>query len=85
MILLKKPFESTLQLEEEKSNLCSQSSDLAGDLNSLRKELLAAEQTRMELEADKASLCEKIKFLEAEREKVELELRQVMRLVDFDT
>ncbi|KAH9639179.1 hypothetical protein HF086_014043 [Spodoptera exigua] len=50
-----------------------------GDLNSLRKELLAAEQTRMELEADKASLCEKIKFIEGERDKVELELRQVMR------
>lgn len=37
----------------------------------------------MELEADKASLHEKIKFLEGEREKVEMELRQVMRLEAF--
>jgi hypothetical protein len=37
----------------------------------------------MELEADKASLCEKIKFLEGEREKIELELRQVIRLVEY--
>lgn len=66
-------------MEDEKSSLSNQSSEQQGDLNSLRKELLAAEQTRMELEADKASLCEKIKFLESEREKVELELRQVMR------
>ncbi|CAH0399292.1 unnamed protein product [Chilo suppressalis] len=66
-------------LEDEKSSLSNQSSEQQGDLNSLRKELLVAEQTRMELEADKASLCEKIKFLDGEREKVELELRQVAR------
>ncbi|KAF9791677.1 hypothetical protein SFRURICE_020076 [Spodoptera frugiperda] len=75
----KKLHEDVKHLEDEKSNLSSQSSEQQGDLNSLRKELLAAEQTRMELEADKASLCEKIKFLEGERDKVELELRQVMR------
>lgn len=68
-----------MQLEEEKSSLSNQASEQQGDLNSLRKELLSAEQTRIDLEADKASLYEKIKFLEAEREKVELELRQVMR------
>lgn len=66
-------------MEDEKSSLSNQSSEQLGDLNSLRKELLAAEQMRMELEADKASLCEKIKFLEGDREKVELELRQVVR------
>ncbi|XP_026732244.1 rootletin isoform X2 [Trichoplusia ni] len=75
----KKLHEDLKHLEDEKSNLSSQSSEQLGDLNSLRKELLAAEQMRMELEADKASLCEKIKFLEGERDKVELELRQVMR------
>lgn len=57
----------------------NQSSEQQGDLNSLRKELLAAEQCRMELEGDKASLYEKCKFLESERDKVEIELRQVIR------
>ncbi|XP_049870906.1 rootletin isoform X2 [Pectinophora gossypiella] len=75
----KKLLEDVKQLEDEKSSLSSQTSEQQGDLNSLRKELLAAEQTRMELEADKASLYEKIKFLETERERVELELRQVAR------
>ncbi|KAL0881925.1 hypothetical protein ABMA27_001684 [Loxostege sticticalis] len=75
----KKLQDDVKHLEDEKSSLSNQSSEQQGDLNSLRKELLAAEQTRMELEADKASLYEKIKFLEQEREKVQLELRQVMR------
>ncbi|CAF4907255.1 unnamed protein product [Pieris macdunnoughi] len=75
----KKLIEDVKLLEDEKSSLSNQSSDLQGDLNSLRKELLAAEQHRMELEADKSTLHEKIKFLEGEREKVEMELRQVAR------
>ncbi|CAK1541264.1 unnamed protein product [Leptosia nina] len=75
----KKLMEDVKHLEDEKSSLSNQSSDLQGDLNSLRKELLAAEQHRMELEADKATLHEKIKFLDGEREKVEMELRQVVR------
>lgn len=66
-------------METDKSSLLNQSSEQQSDMNSLRKELLAAEQNRMEVEADKASLQEKIKFLEGEREKVEIELRQVMR------
>ncbi|KOB78494.1 Rootletin [Operophtera brumata] len=77
----KKKLQEDIQcLEEEKCNLCSQSSEQAGDLNSLRKELLSAEQTRMELEADKASLCEKIKFLEAEREKKDTLNEEIIRL-----
>ncbi|XP_048007047.1 rootletin [Leguminivora glycinivorella] len=75
----KKLQEEVKHLEDEKSSLSNQSSEQLGDLNSLRKELLAAEQTRMELEADKSSLHEKIKFLDQDREKVELELRQVVR------
>ncbi|KAM3959769.1 LOW QUALITY PROTEIN: ciliary rootlet coiled-coil, rootletin [Aphomia sociella] len=75
----KKLLDEVKHLEDEKSSLSNQSTEQLGDLNSLRKELLAAEQNRMELEADKVSLYEKIKFLEGEREKVELELRQVMR------
>ncbi|XP_063629513.1 rootletin [Cydia splendana] len=75
----KKLQEEVKHLEDEKSSLSNQSSEQLGDMNSLRKELLAAEQTRMELEADKSSLHEKIKFLDQDREKVELELRQVVR------
>lgn len=37
---------------------------------SLRKELLQAEQTKLDLDSDKISLQEKIKFLEIEKEKV---------------
>lgn len=37
---------------------------------SLRKELLQAEQNRLDLDSDKVSLQEKIKFLEVEKEKV---------------
>ncbi|XP_048477865.1 rootletin [Plutella xylostella] len=67
------------RLEEEKSSISNQSSDQLGDLNSLRKEIVSAEQHRMDLEADKASLHEKIKFMDADREKLEMELRQVVR------
>ncbi|VVC89096.1 unnamed protein product, partial [Leptidea sinapis] len=67
----KKLLEDVKQLEEERSSLSNQSSEQQGDLGSLRKELLAAEQQRIELEADKAGLADKIRFLEGEREKVE--------------
>lgn len=45
-------------------------SDQQNDLKSLRKELLAAEQSRLEIESSKLSLHEKYKFLENEKEKV---------------
>ena len=61
---------NVLQLEEEKSSLQSQCADQQNDLGSLRKELLQAEQTHLDLESDKVSLQEKIKFLEIEKEKV---------------
>lgn len=57
----------------------SQCIDQQGDLNSLRKELLQAEQTRLDIESEKVTLNEKIKFLEIEKEKVEIELGQVTR------
>lgn len=57
-------------MEDEKASLLNQNSDTQGDLNSLRKEILAAEQTRLDLEADKNSYAERIKFLESEKEKV---------------
>ncbi|XP_077288901.1 ciliary rootlet coiled-coil, rootletin [Arctopsyche grandis] len=71
--------EDLKKLEDEKSAMQNQNSDVQGDLNSLRKEILAAEQTRLDLEADKNSYAERIKFLESEKEKVELELAQVCR------
>jgi rootletin len=59
-----------VQVEKEKVALQSQCADQQNDLGSLRKELLQAEQTRLDLESDKVSLQEKIKFLEMEKEKV---------------
>ncbi|XP_024946085.1 rootletin isoform X3 [Cephus cinctus] len=67
------------KLEEERNKLINQCADQQGDLSSLRKEILQAEQTRLDLESDKVTLNEKIKFLEIEKEKVELELGQVTR------
>lgn len=59
-----------VQVEKEKASLQSQCADQQNDLGSLRKELLQAEQTRLDLEADKVSLQERFKFLEMEKEKV---------------
>lgn len=58
------------QLEQEKAALQSQVVDQNNDLGSLRKELLQAEQTRLDLDSEKISLHEKLKFLEIEKEKV---------------
>lgn len=41
-------------------------------MQSLRKELLQAEQNRLDLDADKQTLSEKVRFLEIEKEKVRL-------------
>lgn len=59
-----------LQLEGERGNLQGLNADQQNDLVALRKELLQAEQTRLDLESDKVSLQEKVKFLEMEKEKV---------------
>lgn len=66
-------------MTDEKNKLANQCIDQQGDLNSLRKELLQAEQTRLDVESEKVTLNEKIKFLEIEKEKVEMELGQVIR------
>lgn len=66
-------------MADEKNKLTNQCIDQQGDLNSLRKELLQAEQTRLDVESEKVTLNEKIKFLEIEKEKVEMELGQVAR------
>lgn len=68
-----------LQITDEKNKLANQCVDQQGDLNSLRKELLQAEQIRLDIESEKITLSEKIKILEIEREKVEMELGQITR------
>ncbi|XP_072755819.1 uncharacterized protein Root [Anoplolepis gracilipes] len=71
--------EELKKMTDEKNKFASQCIDQQGDLNSLRKELLQAEQTRLDIESEKVTLNEKIKFLEIEKEKVEIELGQVSR------
>ncbi|KAL6443577.1 hypothetical protein ACFW04_001609 [Cataglyphis niger] len=71
--------EELKKMTDEKNKLANQCIDQQGDLNSLRKELLQAEQTRLDIESEKVALNEKIKFLEIEKEKVEIELGQVSR------
>lgn len=57
-------------LQQERTALQGQVADQNSDLGSLRKELLQAEQARLDLEADKAALQEKCKYLDIEKEKV---------------
>jgi rootletin len=52
-----------------------QSNDQQNDIQSLRKELLQAEQQRLDLESDKISLSEKCKFLEIDKGKVKFRVR----------
>lgn len=58
------------QTQDEKMVLHSQCNDQQNDIHSLRKELLQAEQARLDLEADKQTLNERIKFLEIDKGKV---------------
>ncbi|XP_033338435.2 ciliary rootlet coiled-coil, rootletin isoform X2 [Megalopta genalis] len=71
--------EELKKVTDEKTKLANQCTDQQGDLGSLRKELLQAEQIRLDLESEKATLNEKVKFLEIEKEKTEIELAQVTR------
>ncbi|KAG8232603.1 hypothetical protein J437_LFUL010724, partial [Ladona fulva] len=48
--------EDLRKVEEERASLQSINSDQLGDLGSLRKELLQAEQTRLDIESDKVKL-----------------------------
>lgn len=57
-------------MEDEKLAMQMQINDLQNDLQSLRKELLQAEQQKLDLESEKVSLTEKTKFLSIEKEKV---------------
>lgn len=59
-----------MQLLEENNNLRSQCTDHQNDIESLRKDILQAEQNRLDLESEKITLHEKIKYCEMEKEKV---------------
>lgn len=52
--------------------LQQQCNDQQNDIQSLRKELLQAEQQKLDLESEKVSFSEKCKFLEIEKGKVKL-------------
>lgn len=58
------------QLDEDKKALQHQCNDQQSDIQSLRKELLQAEQQKLDIESDKVSLSEKCKFLEIDKGKV---------------
>lgn len=58
------------QLLDENNNLRSQCTDHQNDIESLRKDILQAEQNRLDLESEKVTLQEKIKYCEMEKEKV---------------
>lgn len=68
-----------IALEEEKGKLQIISVEQNNDISSLKKELLAAEQHRLDLESEKVSLCEKMKIVEIEKEKVEADLAAMAR------
>lgn len=72
-------FFPLFQVEDEKLALQIQCNDLQSDLQSVRKELLQAEQQKLDLESEKVSLTERTKFLGIEKEKVEMELAQIIR------
>lgn len=67
------------ELEIERGNLKAQIADQASDIASLKKELLSAEQIRLDLDAEKMSITEKLKICEINKEKVEMELGQLSR------
>ncbi|XP_070507489.1 rootletin-like isoform X2 [Chironomus tepperi] len=70
---------SILQLEEEKGKLQNLSAEQNNDIASLKKELLNAEQMRLDLDSEKLSLSEKLKMVELEKEKVEQDLGTLTR------
>lgn len=66
-------------LETEANKLRAQIADQTADIASLKKELITAEQIRLDLDTEKLSVCEKLKMLEISKEKVEMELAQTFR------
>ncbi|XP_053659814.1 rootletin [Anopheles marshallii] len=67
------------QLDEERGKLRVQSNDQSADLASLKKELISAEQARLDLDSEKLAISERLKCLEMEKDKIEAELSCVAR------
>lgn len=67
------------ELEVEKGNLKAQIADQSADIASLKKELISAEQIRLDIDGEKMSISEKLKICEINKEKVELEFGQLSR------
>lgn len=65
------------ELDAERTSLKAQTADQSTDISALKKELITAEQTRLDLESVRLALNEKLKCMEIEKEKVEQELSQV--------
>ncbi|XP_049276876.1 rootletin [Anopheles funestus] len=70
---------TVVQLDEERSKLRLQSNDQSADLASLKKELISAEQARLDLDSEKLAISERLKCLEMEKDKIEAELSCVAR------
>lgn len=68
-----------LDLESDAARMKAQIADQTADIASLKKELITAEQTRLDLDSEKLSVCEKLKIMEISKEKVEMDLAQVLR------
>ncbi|XP_065072928.1 rootletin isoform X2 [Ochlerotatus camptorhynchus] len=67
------------QLEDERNRLKTQVSDQGVDLAALKKELISAEQARLELDSDKLAISERLKCLEMEKDKIDQDLSCVAR------
>lgn len=82
--LLCSNFICIAKLLDENNNLRSQCTDHQNDIESLRKDILQAEQNRLDLESEKVTLQEKIKYCEMEKEKVISTLQlPTVRLIIF--
>lgn len=66
-------------LEIEANRMRAQIADQTSDIAALKKELITAEQIRLDLDSEKLSVCEKLKMLEISKEKVEMDLTQTLR------
>lgn len=75
-----KNLQTTLHdLEADRERYRSTCDDQQNDIGSLKKELLAAEQIRLDLESERHNLSEKLKVCHMNKEKIELDLNQLLR------
>lgn len=67
------------ELQSVREKLESQVADQIADICSLKKEIVSGEQQRLDLDAEKLNVTEKLKVCEINKEKVELEFSQLLR------